>query len=394
VKTWKRLAWSLWTAVLLTLGVAIYTGFHPATGPPIRIIDAVWAASFMGFPTVGALIAPRMPRRPLGWILLAAPLLLMIGLTLSDVALRVEDETLAAWVLWVATVCFAGGTGPLATVPLFLPDGRLPSGRWRRVAIVVWSLLGVLVLHAAFKPGVLEVGRPGIHNPIGLVGLRPLFDLIEAALGPVLLLVLAIGVTSLFVRFRGSLGVERQQLKWLALGGSVLLACFASIFLIEALVADLGDVSVTLIIALAILCLPVSIGIAVRKTRLYDVDVVINRALVYGALTGILGSAYLGTVVVVQSALQPFTRDSDVAVAASTLAMAALFRPLRSRVQSFIDRRFYRSRYDASETLGAFSSRIRDQVDLDALGRELVAVVGTTMQPAHASLWLREQDQV
>jgi hypothetical protein len=149
-----------------------------------------------------------------------------------------------------------------------------------------------------------------------------------------------------------------------------------------------------LIIALAILCLPVSIGIAVRKTRLYDVDVVINRALVYGALTGILGSAYLGTVVVVQSALQPFTRDSDVAVAASTLAMAALFRPLRSRVQSFIDRRFYRSRYDASETLGAFSSRIRDQVDLDALGRELVAVVGTTMQPAHASLWLREQDQV
>jgi hypothetical protein len=207
----------------------------------------------------------------------------------------------------------------------------------------------------------------------------------------VLLLVLAIGVTSLFVRFRGSLGVERQQLKWLALGGSVLLACFGSIFLIEALVADLGDVSVTLIIALAILCLPVSIGIAVRKTRLYDVDVVINRALVYGALTGILGSAYLGTVVVVQSALQPFTRDSDVAVAASTLAMAALFRPLRSRVQSFIDRRFYRSRYDASETLRAFSSRIRDQVDLDALGRELVTVVGTTMQPAHASLWLRGQ---
>jgi hypothetical protein len=389
---WGTLSWGLWTAFVLTLGLAIYIGFNPATGPPIRLVDAIWAASFIGFPTAGALIAPRMPGRPLGWMLLLAPLLLMTALTLSDLAVRWDGEATGRWVLWVATVCFAAGLGPLLAVPLYLPDGELPSPRWRKTAAAVWSLFGVSVFHAAFKPGALEVGRPGIDNPLGLEALGPWFRVIEAALGPLFLLTLAVGVVSLVVRFRGSAGIERQQLKWLALGGGALLSCFASIAVIQAFVGDLGDVAVTLIIALGILCLPLSIGVAVLRTRLYDIDLIVNRTLVYGSVTAILAAAYFGLVVLLRGLLDPVTGDSDLAVAGSTLAVAALARPALQHVRGFIDRRFYRTRYDATETLNSFSARLRDQIDLDALQSELVTVVGSTMQPAHASLWLRREN--
>lgn len=388
----NAVAWGLWGAFVLALGVALYFGSNPPTGNPIRLIDAIWAASFIGFPTAGALIVPRMPRRPLGWILLVAPLLLMIGVGLSDAARHLSDTgSLTPWVLWIAGICFGAGLAPLLTVFLYLPDGRLPSPRWRRVGALVWSVVALSLFHSGFKPGPMEASSGTVRNPIGIVLLQPMFDAIEAALGPLLFLMIAIGVISLIIRYRGARGIARQQIKWLALGGVGVLAPFGSIAVIEAFFGDLGDVAVTLFIVVAILSLPTSIAIAVQKTRLYDVDIIINRALVYAVLTGILAAAYLALVVLLQGALEPVTRQSDLAVAGSTLAVAALFRPIRAWVQRFIDHRFYRRKYDAAETLGQFSAQLRDQVDLDSLSRELVGVVGRTMQPAHASLWLRTE---
>lgn len=384
--------WALWGAFVVTLGFAAFFGFNPPSGPPIRFVDALWAASFVGFPTAGALIVRRMPGRPLGWILLVAPLLLMLGVTLGDAARYFQDSLSVEpmrKVLWVATLCFGAGLAPLLTVPLYLPDGRLPSPRWRWVGRIVWAVAAVSLLHATLKPGPMEVSSSPASNPFGIESLGPLFDVIEKVLGPAFLMTLAIGGISLILRFRAARGVERQQMKWLVFGGGVLMGSFGSIALFEAVVGDLGDVAVTLLIVVAILSLPVSIAVAVLKTGLYEIDVVINRALVYAVLSGILGAAYLGLVVVFQRALDPITQQSDVAIAGSTLAVAALFRPVRSWVQTFIDRRFYRRKYDAAETLRAFSARLRDQVDLNSLSREVIEVVGVTMQPAHASLWLR-----
>lgn len=389
--------WGLWGAFVVTLGFATYFGFNPPSGPPIRFIDALWAASFIGFPTAGALIVRRMPGRPLGWILLLAPLLLMLGVTLGDAARYVQDgfsPESSRWFAWVASVCFGAGLAPLLTVPLYLPDGTLPSPRWKWVGRGVWTLAVISLLHTAFKPGPMEASSSPAPNPLGFEPLGPLFDAIEKVLGPAFLLTLAIGAVSLILRFRAARGIERQQMKWLVFGAAILMGAFSFIALYELLVGDLGDAAVTLVIVVAILSLPVSIAVAVLKTGLYEIDVVINRALVYTALTGILALAYLGLVVVLQDALVFITQESDVAVAGSTLAVAALFRPVRTRVQAFIDHRFYRRKYDAAETLGEFSTRLRDQVDLDSLSTELVSVVGSTMQPAHVSLWLREPEGV
>jgi len=180
-------------------------------------------------------------------------------------------------------------------------------------------------------------------------------------------------------------------MKWFIFAVSL----FPVIFLISQFVQALDDSEEEylgfLVIAAGLLFVPVSMGIGILKHRLYDVDVVLNRALVYGALTGILGVAYLGIVVLLQRLLDPLTRESDLAIAGSTLAVAALFRPLRVRVQTFIDRRFYRRKYDAAGTLGRFSSRLRDEIELDALSEDLISVVGETVQPSHASLWLRSE---
>jgi hypothetical protein len=396
VKRIELVAWGLWVAFVAMVAIATYLGFHPPTGPPITVIDAIWAASFIGFPTAGALIVPRMPRRPLGWILLVAPLLLMVGLNLSEISRHVQsDALLARWVLWISTLFFASALGPLLMTPLYLPDGRLPSPRWGWVGRAGWAMVAVTVFHAALKPGRMEADSSSdVTNPAGIDVLQPVFDVLEAALGPVFLLTLAIGVFSLIGRFRSAGGVERQQMKWLALGGAGILAPFGIITFIEFFFGDQSDGLVTILIVVAILSLPTSIAIAVQRTRLYDVDVVINRTLVYGTLTAVLALVYLGIVVVLQRLLEPITNQSDVAVAASTLAVATLARPARSSVQEFIDRRFYRRKYDAAETLAEFSTRLRDQVDLHSLSSELVAVVGSTMQPAHASLWLKGSEVV
>jgi hypothetical protein len=284
-------------------------------------------------------------------------------------------------------------------LPLYFPDGRLLSPRWRPVLwLALLFSVGFGVLFGALFPGEMDelspgIGGdvPGIVNPLGIEALRsldrvPQIDIIL----PVLLIVLVLcSVASLVVRFRRSSGEERQQMKWLTYAAA---AAFATLLLEMSLPADSAwNPAVDSLDNLVGVGLPVAVGIAILKYRLYDIDIIINRTLVYGSLTVMLGLIYFGGVATTQALFRALTgqeQQPQLAVVVSTLAIAALFMPLRRRIQSFIDRRFYRRKYDARKTLEAFSAKLRNETDLDALSEDLVGVVRETMQPAHASLWL------
>jgi hypothetical protein len=284
-------------------------------------------------------------------------------------------------------------------LPLYFPDGRLLSPRWRPVLwLALLFSVGFGVLFGALYPGEMDelspgIGGdvPGIVNPLGIEALRsldrvPQIDIIL----PVLLIVLVLcSVASLVVRFRRSSGEERQQMKWLTYAVA---AAFATLLLEMSLPADSAwNPAVDSLDNLVGVGLPVAVGIAILKYRLYDIDIIINRTLVYGSLTVMLGLIYFGGVATTQALFRALTgqeQQPQLAVVVSTLAIAALFMPLRRRIQSFIDRRFYRSKYDARKTLEAYSAKLRNETDLDALSEDLVGVVRETMQPAHASLWL------
>jgi hypothetical protein len=268
---------------------------------------------------------------------------------------------------------------------LLFPDGRLPAPRWRWVARVALIGVGLLELFFTLQPHSID-SAPGVHthNPFGVQFLNaPL--IVAAAIGIILLLVaLCASLAALVSRFRRSHGRERLQLKWFTYAAGLVTAYgIAGNFLPGGLL--LGIVNGVIVGPL----LALAVGVSMLRHQLYDIDVVINRTLVYGSLTAILAASYLGLVLLLQLALSTVTSGSSLAVAASTLGVAALFRPARARVQGVVDRRFYRRKYDAARTLEQFSARLREQVDLDALGGELSSVVLETMQPTHVSLWLR-----
>ena len=276
----------------------------------------------------------------------------------------------------------------LATIfpPLLFPNGRPVSRRWRPLAWAASGAIATSTVLAALNPRLELHEGFAVANPIGVEAVGN----IETSLaGGVLFTVFGISivasVASLIVRFRRSRGEERQQLKWFTYGGALLVL----VPLVDLAPGGLDSLSNHLFVV-AVAWLPVSAGIAILRYRLYDIDVVIRRTFVYGLLTAVLAGAYVGTVLLLQLAFSPVTEGSSLAVAGSTLAVAALFRPARRRVQQVVDRRFFRRRYDAERTLAAFSARLRDEVDLDALHAELVSVVRETMQPGYVSLWLRE----
>jgi hypothetical protein len=298
----------------------------------------------------------------------------------AGVAVWLDDWIADVWIGLVAV-----------GIPLLFPDGRLPSPRWRVPASLAAGLFAVGILGRALGDRELETEAPGTWpNPYALPGAA---GDVFAGIASVSVLVYGvpalIGVAGLVVRMRGSHGVERQQLKWFAYVGVLLLTALvvSAISLATHSLDVLGVVGWSSFLALSTFGLPLAIGIAILRHRLYDIDVVINRTLVYGGLTATLGATYLGLVLL----LGLTVGESDLAIALSTLAVAALFRPARARIQQAVDRRFYRRRYDAARTLEAFGGRLRDELDLDALQRELVKVVGDTVQPARASLWLRSE---
>jgi hypothetical protein len=277
---------------------------------------------------------------------------------------------------------------------LLFPTGRLPSPRWRPIAWFVGASLGLYTAATAFQPGPLHERAPEVHNPAGLDTVAGLLAALEAT-DWVFLVLIGLCAASVLARFRTARGVERQQLKWFTFAAIVVvLVSVLQSALLESDEASLPTLVGDVLVALALTAIPAAVGVAVLRYRLYDIDLIINRTLVYGVLTAVLAAVYFGMVVALQSVFRTLTgQESDLAVVASTLVIAALFLPLRRRVQSFIDRRFYRRRYDAALVLAAHAAAVRDEVDVDRLTAVLVYAVDDTMRPAHASLWLREREE-
>ena len=395
-RTASRLVWGALgctTLVVLAgeaLSMATGSGGDPA------------AALLLSFPIIGALITTRQPRSAIGWIMIAigvagaAVAMLEIyaeySLTVHPGSLPRPDLALALVApSWVPVVGVMG-----TFLILLFPDGRLPSPRWRPWAWFCGAALALPFIVILIAPGPITAeGYPNLRNPLGIEALRPFVDalLLTIILIPIGFVGCAVG---LIRRFRRSHGQERLQLKWLAAGAGAtaslyLISVVLSLTLASQLEAEpVWLRALTQISFYSFVLIPVTIGIAILRHRLYDIDLIINRTLVYGALTAALTVAYVLGVTVLQALLRPFAGQSQLAVAGSTLTVAALFRPGRARIQTFIDRRFYRRKYDAGRTLEVFSARLRDEVDLDTLGVELVALVDEVMRPNHVSVWLRE----
>ncbi len=395
----SRLAWSLWalafaltalSLVLLALNLS-----HPNTpvfdwwlGNSTVVIDV----------TVGAIVASRRPENPVGW------LLCLFGVAVSTssfasqyaiYALVAEPDSLPAGeaMAWIAAWQLPIMIGLQVSYLLLFPTGRLPSRRWRPLAWLIVAFVVVGVILSAFSSDAYLGSLDPIRNPLGIEGFTYFWRALVYAVSPLLFVAVALSV---LVRLRRTVGVERQQIKWLAYAAGI----FAMSIILNVITAAIdpprwAELANLVIFSVAGTTVPIAIGIAILRYRLYDIDIIINRTLVYGSLTTMLVAVYLGSVVVLQYALRTLTGEgSQLAVVASTLAIAALFNPLRRRVQALVDRRFYRRKYDSANTLDAFSAKLRDETDLETLNSELVGVVRKTMQPAHTSLWLRSPAEV
>ncbi len=333
---------------------------------------------------VGGLVASRRPANPVGWFFLgSAGCFALSEVAAEYAAYGLTGAQAMAWLLswlWVP-----GVTLLLVFLPLYFPDGRLVSPRWGWVVRLALVFIVVLAVTSALKPG--EIQEEGVVNPLGVEALRPIFDVLDMLVFGVYFLLLFASAASLVVRFRRSGSVARQQIKWLALAAVAIPIWFLINAPIQAAVPTLF---IVLDAFIGSTLMPLAAGIAILRYRLYDIDVVINRALVYGVLTALLALVYFGGIAALQGLLRALTgQESSLAVVASTLAIAALFSPLRRRIQGFIDRGFYRRKYDAARTLEAFSAVLRDETDLDRLTPELLVVVRETMEPEHVSMWLR-----
>jgi hypothetical protein len=346
----------------------------------------------VGYSTVGAIVASRLPHSPIGWLFCA------IGLTFgvshfsaeyAAYALLAPSRSLPGGeaLAWLTSWVWVGGLGLIVYLDLLFPNGRLPSARWRWFArFTAIALLPAAIL-AALSPGLILSST--LHNPLGIEELPNASKTIEAFMYALVV----VGASSMLARLRHAGRIEGQQIKWFAYATAV---AISGVILKNTVYPAVGVIWVwwvgLILTTVGVGSSPVAMGLAIFRYRLYQIDILINRTLVYGSLTAVLVAVYLGGVVFLQYAFRSLTGEgSQLAVVASTLIIAALFIPLRRRIQSFIDRRFYRSKYDARKTLEAFSAKLRDETDLTTLSDDLTSVVRETMQPAHVSLWLRPE---
>jgi hypothetical protein len=416
------LAWSLCAVCVALIGLALLlhllTGFVPfAEGRPNFGFALLTGVLSLAYPTVGALIASRLPTNPIGWFFCSLGLFYAAHRVIVSYADYALNENFALpggeYVAWVSTWASSAIPALAIFLVLLFPEGRLPSRRWRIVAWVALCGAALTALGDMFMPGELP-SHPYLDNPFGEVavigGGFATYDLFGASivLGLTLQAVsILAALLSLIVRLSRARGDERQQIKWFVYAAVPLTVCgsllavhsmiltFTTTFLFHPvyLLSSWTAFNAVDYVALsALLVVPVFTYIAILKYHLYDIDIVINRALVYGSLTAMLAAIYFSGVTATEALFRALTgqeHQPQLAIVVSTLVIAALFTPLRRRIQSFIDRRFYRNKYDARKTLEAFSAQLRNETDLEALSDDLVGVVRETMQPAYVSLWLR-----
>ena len=382
------------SAFVLSAASLVLIALHPATdfwaGWGFAGYDAAFAVVFGA---VGLIVTTRRPGNVVGWLFLASAIFSGAQTALNSYS---QYALAAGWpaagvTVWVAGWIWLPSLSLIALILLLFPDGRPVSPRWRAVAIALVPVTAaVTLLWALAGPDDAALSPVAEIDPLGLGPTHPLRTLTGLS---TLLLAAALLAAAVSLRSRMRRGdpTERQQVKWIAFAGALLGPAFASSVLTMIFPVDPVFAKVAQLLAVAaVLLVPVAAGVAILRYRLYDIDVLINRTLVYGALSAALVGIYFGVVVFFQSVLRPFTAGSELAVAGSTLATLALVQPLRRRIQDAVDRRFSRSRYDAARTLDAFSVRLRDEVDLDAVRADLIGAVRDTVRPAHASLWLRE----
>jgi hypothetical protein len=387
------LAWGLCALSLTLTALGLVLLALNLTQPNARYdswLDNTLNAVF--FSTVGALVASRKPGNPVGWLLCLFALsegIQHFSAEYAIYALLAHPNSLPAGeaMAWTSSWILPIIIGLSVFYLLLFPTGLLPSRGWGPLAWLTVAFVLVGVISGAFSSGPVD-GLGPIRNPLGIEGFP---NVNGAVLGIMAAVLLVAAASSVFMRLRRAKGVESQQIKWFAYAAAAAVIGLFLAYVIPTMIDtppwfDRAGYAVLIAVIPAI---PISIGIAILRYRLYDIDIIINRTLVYGSLTVTLIALYFGGIVLLQRILVTFTGErSTLAVVASTLLIAAMFNPLRRRIQSFIDRRFYRSKYDARKTLETFSAKLRDETDLEALNDDLVGVVREAMQPAHVSLWL------
>jgi hypothetical protein len=379
------MAWSMLAVFIVSMVLATILAVANGTFQQDAANQVVLYLGFSAFMVVGALIVAHRPGNAIGWIFSAIALLAFTGQLASQYAIytyatrpgSLPGAILAAWYgswPWYLVLALS-----LVFTPLLFPTSRLLSPRWRPVAWLAGAATATVTVLGAFRTELDTVPDQVIANPIGVAWMEnPEQSPVGAALFILLALLAAVAVGSLVIRFRRSRGEERQQLKWFTYAGALLLP--------GAVLGTFVTGPLAAVFAVPVVFVPIAAGIAILRYRLYDIDRLINRTLVYGLLTALLGGGYAA---VVLGLGQLLGRDSPLVVAGATLAVAALFQPARRRIQQVVDRRFNRRKYDAAKTVEAFSARLREEIDLNTLSAELLAVVNQTMQPTAASLWLR-----
>ena len=396
-RTAAWLAWSIWALSVTFAGLGLIFLF--LNGSFEDLLDeslGIDAALALAFPTVGAIIASGRPGNAVGWTFCAIGLCGGASIFFAQYgiyALVTNPDSLPAGVIatWIATwVWLPSVTLTITFLLLLFPHGRLLSPRWRPVAwlaaavTMAGTVLLAIVPWDLLNPGVPAQNPVGVES-LGYLGIAPPVPIFLIGIPTTLL-----SVASLVLRFRRSRGEERQQLKWFVYAGVLIVGALFIPLLVPGAASSVLQL-------LVMPLLPVAAGVAILRHRLYEIDLLINRTLVYGSLTAMLALVYFGGVAATQAIFQALTgqeQQPQLAIVVSTLVIAALYNPLRRRIQGFIDRRFYRRKYDAAKTLEAFSAKLRDETDLDALNAELVGVVRERMQPAHVSLWLRPSNEV
>jgi len=388
-----RLAWSLWAISVVLTGLSLLILALILRYPNVHVFDW-WLGNALVVvdATVGTIVASRRPENPVGWLLCLSGVAVGTSSFTSQYAiyaLLAREGSLPAGEVaaWVAAWMLPIMIGLQVAYILVFPTGRLPGRRWRWLAWLNVAFVLVGVLTFAFSPGAHQGSLGPIKNPLGIEGFDVFYQAVLYTMAPLLFGTAALSV---FVRLRDATGVERQQIKWFAYAAAMYAVSIVLNVINLGIDAPLWfEQGSTIFFTAAGTMIPLSIGIAILRYRLYDIDLIINRTLVYGSLTVTLVALYFGVIVVLQRVLVVISgQESTLAVVASTLLIAALFNPLRHRIQNFIDRQFYRRKYDAAKTLEEFGATLRAATDLDGLKEELTGVVRATVQPAHVSLWL------